>query len=1085
MSGRIGMSNRFVRRLADGVVRERLLQPILATRPSLVLLSAPSGYGKTVLAAQIASSDAFRRILWVDAASSGGTLRDSMRSLADQLIALTGAITPSESEEPFSLAAEGLGRLPDDEPVAIVFDDVEWAGDTEALQSVADIVCEAPEGSLATLTSRRDVLASYGCVSSWLIDASDLLLTRAELRDLWHRALGGDPDCDRVERLLTDSSGHAALASLLVRARSIAGGDSRLDDVDPSVSEFIRALVEQLGTGDRFLLDVAAVLGSGSVTSLARCADCDCVVEGMERVARVLPLVALDKSGPESRFAVHDLVATTLVPAVSLAASDTAALHRTVNELSALGSWPRALAAATASDRREEVIACLRAMPDSSAVAEHAALIASVLDLVPMVEIARDPRLLLVRARMHWERSELSDAVRIATLASSLADQDGDVQVALQSRVQVLMWRTAMGDFDGVKSQALALLDTASVVPDVESTAVVVASGTAAAGLCGDRVALSQFLQKARLLHACSGLSGPARARMESARGVVTALLDGSLHDATLALRNAVAFSGASLCAESSRLNLTDMLLEQGTVEEAGASIATARSLSRPGLLLSIRDDLQLMESAIAVLNGDASGWRESLERVLDHAIASGDRICESSLLWQAARTAICMRDYPHALTLADRAVSSSLSTGSPILMWHAELVHAQAALASGDAARAASSAARILPRAEDLGAMGHVLHCRMILAEVARADADLAGAVEHLSRVSDYIVDQSPALNVASYLRAFPALLGPLALAMGVEAVPVRVLNLLPGSFGTDAIEQAAAVLTPAECRRLVVRMRNEAKKAAERAAAADRSDAVCRVRILGRMEVVTPTGPVADRDWCKRKARLLFAMLVAREGTDVPRGEIIEYLWPEMDEERALNNFYVVWSAMKRALAPDSVRESPCPFVEHVHGVCRVVPGRVLTDVHEFEAQLAEARAARAAGDASAELTAIRAAEELYRGDVLPGDIYDDWFAPLRTSCRHSFDDAMLRAAELLAQAGEPHQGLSMLRRPMTNDLLREDFYQAALRLQIAAGQRSEAIDTYMSCRSRLVEELGIDPSRETTQLYEQVLGMEERPA
>jgi len=316
----------------------------------------------------------------------------------------------------------------------------------------------------------------------------------------------------------------------------------------------------------------------------------------------------------------------------------------------------------------------------------------------------------------------------------------------------------------------------------------------------------------------------------------------------------------------------------------------------------------------------------------------------------------------------------------------------------------------------------------------------------------------------------------------MGVDRIPARMLNLMPGAYGKEALEQAGAVLTPSETRRLAARMRTEAQKAAERDAAAGPSDAVCQVRVLGRLEVIAPHGPVADRDWCKRKARLLFAMLVARAGTDVPRGEIIEYLWPEMDEERALNNFYVVWSAMKRALAPNSVREMPCPFVEHVHGVCRIVPGRVVTDLDEFEAHLHAARKARGDGDAEAELAAIRAAEQVYRGDVLPGDIYDDWFAPVRSRCRHEFEDAMLRAAKILEERGAPHEGLSMLRRPMTHDVLREDFYQAALRLQIAAGQRSAAIETYMSCRSRLVEDLGIDPSRETTALYEQVLGMED---
>ena len=83
------------------------------------------------------------------------------------------------------------------------------------------------------------------------------------------------------------------------------------------------------------------------------------------------------------------------------------------------------------------------------------------------------------------------------------------------------------------------------------------------------------------------------------------------------------------------------------------------------------------------------------------------------------------------------------------------------------------------------------------------------------------------------------------------------------------------------------------------------------------------------------------------------------------------------------------------------------------------------------------------------------------------------------MLRAAELL-EARDARQALGLVRRALDQDPWREDLYQAALRLQIAAGQRSAAIDTYLSCRTRLVDELGIDPSGETTRLYQSVLGM-----
>jgi DNA-binding SARP family transcriptional activator len=78
----------------------------------------------------------------------------------------------------------------------------------------------------------------------------------------------------------------------------------------------------------------------------------------------------------------------------------------------------------------------------------------------------------------------------------------------------------------------------------------------------------------------------------------------------------------------------------------------------------------------------------------------------------------------------------------------------------------------------------------------------------------------------------------------------------------------------------------------------------------------------------------------------------------------------------------------------------------------------------------------------------------------------------------------ADDPGNALVYARRAIQMDPLREDLYQVALRCQIAAGQRSGAIDTYLQCRSKLSEDLGLDPSVETRALYDQILVMEDKP-
>ncbi len=254
------------------------------------------------------------------------------------------------------------------------------------------------------------------------------------------------------------------------------------------------------------------------------------------------------------------------------------------------------------------------------------------------------------------------------------------------------------------------------------------------------------------------------------------------------------------------------------------------------------------------------------------------------------------------------------------------------------------------------------------------------------------------------------------------------------------------------------------------------------CRVRMFGGLSVKVGDRLVADRDWRKRKARLLFAMLALNSGQDLPRDQVLEYLWPHMDDERARNNFYVVWSSMKSALSPDADKNTPCPYVDNSTGMCRSVPEFIHSDVEEFESLVAQAELSQLEGDEDAALSACEKLYGVYRGELLPGDLYEDWFSAARDRYRQEFGDCMLSAGELLLERDDATRALKYVRKALDHDPWREDLYQIALRCQIATGQRSAAVETFFTCKDKLGEELGLDPSRETARLYDQVLAMED---
>jgi len=445
-----------------------------------------------------------------------------------------------------------------------------------------------------------------------------------------------------------------------------------------------------------------------------------------------------------------------------------------------------------------------------------------------------------------------------------------------------------------------------------------------------------------------------------------------------------------------------------------------------------------------------------------------------------------CM-DPEGALADAERALEYFSGIEAPTLRLLASLEIAASLLALGDVDASARNAASIRTECAAADAAYHVLRADMILAEVARRHGRIDEAVSRFMEHEDYILSESSNWQIAMYVRAFPELLGLLATATDPDRLPAHLLRMILPVDARRILLASRPIMQPDAWHRLSARIVGD-EEAAELESESD--EAPCRVKLFGGLDVRIGDHVVADRDWRKRKARLLFAMLVVKQGADVPRDVILEHLWPDMEEPRARNNLYVVWSAMKSALTPDTDKGndegkgSLGPFTESVGGVCRAVAGAIRSDIDEFEAMNAKARMATDEGRVEAAVRSYERMAEIYRGPLLPGDLYEDWFDDARTHYRAEFGDAMLRAAKLLSSIDDQSRAIHLLRGAIAQDPWREDLYQEALQRQIDVGQRSAAIETYVACKDRLAQDLGLDPSQATRRLYDCILAMEDGP-
>jgi ATP/maltotriose-dependent transcriptional regulator MalT/DNA-binding SARP family transcriptional activator len=262
-----------------------------------------------------------------------------------------------------------------------------------------------------------------------------------------------------------------------------------------------------------------------------------------------------------------------------------------------------------------------------------------------------------------------------------------------------------------------------------------------------------------------------------------------------------------------------------------------------------------------------------------------------------------------------------------------------------------------------------------------------------------------------------------------------------------------------------------------------------VLRVTTLGGFGVQRPDGSeLGLRDWQREKARLLFQLLLTHRHKPLPKEQILEYLWPESEPTAADTRFKVVLNALVRALEPERSSRSQSNYIIRSGSGASLAyslntdPEQIWLDATEFEnlaTQGAHAELLATQGrEAVSSLELYNRALELYRGDFLPGCLYEDWAAPERERLLALFLATAERLTRLLAEAGEWERCVTICRLILARDNCWEEAYRRMMLAQWKQGNRAAALRTYEKCTATLSEELGVEPMPQTLKLYQEIL-------
>lgn len=235
--------------------------------------------------------------------------------------------------------------------------------------------------------------------------------------------------------------------------------------------------------------------------------------------------------------------------------------------------------------------------------------------------------------------------------------------------------------------------------------------------------------------------------------------------------------------------------------------------------------------------------------------------------------------------------------------------------------------------------------------------------------------------------------------------------------------------------------------------------------IRALGRADVILDGHPVSNRDWQTQSARDLFFGLLAHPG-GLTKEQIGLLFWPDASPNELRTRFKNSIYRLRSALSEEVVR-----FDDNLYYFNRGFDYEY--DVENFKGKLNQAQLAT---EATARMNAYMAALNIYRGPYLPG-VDGVWAAIERENLEHRFQEAALELARLQLEAGELSAALQTSQRALERDSCREDAHRLAMQIFAAMGNRAGVVHQYERCERLLLEELGVPPSPQTTELLAQL--------
>jgi DNA-binding SARP family transcriptional activator len=227
-------------------------------------------------------------------------------------------------------------------------------------------------------------------------------------------------------------------------------------------------------------------------------------------------------------------------------------------------------------------------------------------------------------------------------------------------------------------------------------------------------------------------------------------------------------------------------------------------------------------------------------------------------------------------------------------------------------------------------------------------------------------------------------------------------------------------------------------------------------RIRVLGGFRAEIGGRPVAAEAWRRSGAAALVKLLAVTPGHRMHRDELIDVLWPELDQAAGGRRLTKALHFARRALGAEHVRLRD--------DLLSLGADELWVDVEAFEAAARQGETERALA--------------LYTGELLPENRFDGWAELRRAQARADAVRLLLDQGVERAGRGDNRGAFASFEHLLTIDPLHEEAHAHLMRLAVRDGQRHVAVRWYGRLVEHLREEMGVAPNADLQRLYADIV-------